>query len=294
MLSTPRFASSLPRLLLAGLLAAGACGDDSGTGGDDDAGMDGDVEVDAGPMMSQLYGNCTEDSQCPGPEGVCLTTGFPNGLCSRSCFIDPNNPEIRDATNCLQTFPNGMQRFGACVDVAGQGACLPTCVAAIDCGGPPFACATITPAPGAMGTVDVCQVLCASAADCGEGAECNPYNARCVAPGGTPTTGAEIGEACSAEAPCKSDVCAAGIFGRAAPGGYCVGTCRIPPESSFAGSLPRAGCPGGAVCLPGTEGSAGTCADECVPGGEDCRAGYFCANVLSGVTFSNGICVPEA
>ena len=148
-------------LLVAGLLAAIACGDDSSggdeDGGPEDAAMDAPMEVDAGPMMSQLYGPCVEDAQCPGPEGVCLTQ-YPNGLCSRGCFIDRSNPDIRDAGNCLVTFPSGQMRFGACVDVEGEGVCLPTCVADIDCGGPPLTCETITPAPGALGTVDVCVV----------------------------------------------------------------------------------------------------------------------------------------
>ena len=141
-------------LLVSALLALGACGDDSG--GDDGTGG-ADMEVDTGPELTALYGACSEDAECSGPDGICLTVGYPNGLCSRSCFIDPDDPNVRDATNCLQTFPNGQQRFGACVQVDGENACLPTCVADIDCGGPPLVCASIRPAMGASGTVDVCR-----------------------------------------------------------------------------------------------------------------------------------------
>ncbi|MEM1416541.1 MAG: hypothetical protein AAGH15_16640 [Myxococcota bacterium] len=250
-----------------------------------------DIEVDMGLAMSSLYGPCSDDSQCPGPEGICLTDGFPNGLCSRGCFIDPGNPSIRDGTNCQLTLPNGDTRFGACIDIDGTSACLPRCIASIDCGGAPFACVEITPAPGAPDTEEVCQVICAGDADCGGGV-CNPYTARCVAPGGIPTTGGEIGDACAANEGCKSETCAGGFFGRAAPGNYCVGTCRIPPESEYAGSMPQAGCPVGAVCAPGTAGSAGLCLDECTPGvAGDCRDGYICANQIGGVNYSNGFCV---
>ncbi|MEO0324500.1 MAG: hypothetical protein AAF447_16175 [Myxococcota bacterium] len=154
MLSTQARRSSSPLLLLAGLLLAGACGGDSAAGGDD-AGVD--MEVDAGPELSELYGPCTMDSDCEGPDPVCLTVGYPGGLCSRACFIDATDPDVRDATNCLQTFPNGTQRFGACVQVDGEDACLPICVADIDCGGGALACVTLRPAPGASTTVDVCR-----------------------------------------------------------------------------------------------------------------------------------------
>ena len=268
------------RLLAAGLLvASGACGDDSGSGDGDAGDM---IDVDAPPMMSTFYGPCTADSQCPGPDEVCLTGGFPGGLCTRRCPLEP----VPDATNCLLELPGGNSRFGRCIDFGGVGTCLPICVAAIDCGGPPASCVRDDP----RDEVGVCQVLCRTDGDCG-GANCNPYTARCEE---TPTSGSEIGAACGSDDVCRSGNCSGTVLGNAAPGGYCLGTCRIPPDSEYAGSFPQAGCPGGAVCFrTGPEGGAGECLDECTPGGTDCRDGYICANVLGdGTTFSNGVCFP--
>ena len=283
MLSSHMHTQSLLRMLLVGLLALGACGDDSsGTGGGEDGGTDEDMEVDTGPMMSTFYGNCTEDSQCPGPDGFC-NPSFPNGLCSRRCPLEP----FPDATNCLLELPNGSSRFGRCLPFGDQGACFPTCVAAIDCGGPPVSC--IRENPGSMAP-GVCQVLCSSSADCG-GNNCNPYTARCEE---TPTTGAEIGAACTDDSMCRSRDCSNTVLGQAAPGGYCLGTCVAPPNALGGGSFPQASCPAGAVCFPNSaEGGSGTCVAECDPAGMDCRDGYFCANRLNdGTTFSNGLCFP--
>lgn len=268
--------------LAAGLLLS-ACGDDD-TPPTTDAGLppsDAGQPMDAGPELSYLFGPCTANEQCPGEDGICRrgAEGYAQGQCTRPCS---------DRTPC----DDGVYHH-CVVGEDGQGFCAQRCLNGADCGRSSYTCVGELPPSGG-----VCQTRC-QVGECGEGAECNPWSGACGPVGSAPTTGGVAGEPCADPSECRSGICAGGW-----PGGYCVGSCRLPAgfnSSTFwaEDELPRGTCADPTdVCLPEestARGDLGNCFRGCTDDTE-CRSGYTCFrtfNLQSGPrTFSRGFCRP--
>ncbi|MBX5484325.1 MAG: S8 family serine peptidase [Myxococcaceae bacterium] len=90
---------------------------------------------------------------------------------------------------------------------------------------------------------------------------------------GDPPPAAPVGDACTADADCASQLCATDW-----PGGYCTQECS------------NSACPGGSVCVAFSTGDF--CMEACpAPGGgqSTCRSGYSCVELTNG----EGACLPE-
>ena len=284
-----RFISSR---LAATLLLLTAC--DGGS--TDDAGLDASAP-DGGPVleMSQLFGGCSEDWQCPGEGAICRTAaeGYPSGFCTLPC---------EDRTPCDA---NGV--YHHCVRLEGetQSYCERRCLNGIDCGRTAYTCAGELPPSGG-----ICISACSADEQCGDGTSCDRYTGQCTADP-VPTIGSVTGETCADAEACRSGQCIAEVNDTGVPtgwvGGYCVANCILPSgynsSDFFAGdALPSGTCAGNAVCLPasGTQNQRdlGTCYTQCMGDG-DCRPGYGCKkqfDLASGgvSSYSNGICIPQA
>jgi hypothetical protein len=237
---------------------------------------------------SELYGPCEIDAQCPGEGAVCRrpSDGFPGGYCTVPCD---------DRTPC--------GGFGTqnnhCVQLVGEDRayCQLNCLNGIDCRDEAYTCLA-----DQLPTGGLCIPVCSSDAQCGGGTVCDPFTARCVAPGSV-STGAVTGEPCASNAACASGACVPEANGFL--GGYCIANCALPAgwntNTFFDGpSLPNGGCAGDAVCFPNgsiTPRDLGVCLDQCTSDG-DCRDGYECRRQFQlrqgGPTFSyeNGVCLP--
>jgi hypothetical protein len=272
----------------------GGCGDDAAPG-PVDLGPPDLSEVDMELPPAQLYEPCDRDSQCPGFGAVCRrpADGWPNGYCTVPC-TPPDNEPCRDLDlyyhHCLTDSTTGLSW------------CERRCINGLDCARDGYTCVGEYP-PTAAG---MCVGICLRDADCGRGEVCDSQSGRCVV--SVPTTGAAIGEACAANADCRSNNCIEQVDSSGNPsgfvGGYCTLLCILPTgyntSSFFAGTaLPQATCPSGGICYPNggfTEGDPGVCLDECSAAG-DCRPGLECVKDFSlssgGVaSFSNGVCLP--
>ena len=271
-------------LFIALLLALPGCDG----GGGSDAGVDG-----GGLEMSELFGACEADSQCPGEGAVCRVAedGYPGGFCTIPC---------EDRTPCDS---RGVYHHCATREGETQAFCERRCLNGIDCGRYAYTCAGELPPSGG-----VCIGVCSSDEDCGGTSICDPYTATCS--DAATTTGAITGEPCADNEACRSGQCVVEVSATAVPsgwvGGYCVSNCILPlgynNSDFFMGdALPNGGCPGDAVCLPAdfaktAEGDLGRCYAQCT-GDVDCRDGYTCLqdiDLASGAvsTYSNGLCVP--
>jgi len=294
---------------LAGLKPVGALAElnhDDGTMMPMDAGHDaGPPEMDAGhdagpPPMSTLFGPCTIDEQCPGGEGAFCRKpeeGWPMGYCTLPC---------EDRGPC----DDGV-RYNHCLEQSdGSGMfCEQRCENGVDCERDGYTC--VGEFSGGTG---MCVGVCSTDEQCGEGAECNPWNGECVAEGEVPTDGSETGGPCDGDDGCRSGNCIQGYDMGTPTGwtdGYCIGNCILPVgynTNTFyrmgdgSEELPQAGCPDTDVCYPGygsyTRGDIGVCLQECSTDA-DCRAmaGYTCRKefpLASGgtSTYTNGVCFP--
>ncbi len=291
----------LIRLSLATLLALSlnACGDDDGVAdaapdtSTEDAAVDAaedtapDVEEDTGPPPpSELFGECVEDSQCPGPGGVCQrpTDGWPHGFCTKSCT---------QRVECMDDLG-----FHDCAETPGYGmVCQQTCLNSPDCLREDYVCIGRT-----SDRLGQCRGFCTSDDDCSP-ARCNVWSGECMAE--PPAEGGETGDPCDSDEACKSGICLMEVNG--APtgwlGGTCVANCILPvgynSNNYYAGdAYPTEQCPGGDVCVPNgslARGEVGLCLPVCENDG-DCREGYACDKSItlqSGTyTFDNGYCLP--
>ncbi|MGE0784254.1 MAG: hypothetical protein AB7S26_01100 [Sandaracinaceae bacterium] len=290
-MSEPSFsiAHGRARFAAAVLLAFSPLYGCDGDGGSDAGGSD----AGAGLEMSTLFGECVDDSQCPGADAVCRTSaeGFPGGYCTVPC---------EDRTLCDDGFV-----YNHCLARGEDPAtfCELRCLNGLDCGRDGWSCST-TFADGS----GACIPVCSSDEQCGDGAMCNIYTGTCTTDA-IPTTGSVTGEACDNGDQCKSGACIAEVDRNGVPtgwvGGYCTGNCILPAgynsNSFFDGpELPNGGCPGDALCIPQTfahssQRDLGTCYDACTESGT-CRGGYTCLTSFQtsggAATYPTGICVP--
>ncbi len=288
---------SLPALVLASAslsLLFVACGGDDTPAGLPDMGPADMGEVDMDLPMSKLFAACQRDTQCPGVGAVCRhpVDGWPNGYCTVPCTPPDTEPCLDEDlyyNHCLTD------------STTGNSWCERRCLNGIDCARDGYTCVGQFP-PMDQG---MCVGLCLTNADCGRGEVCNAESGRCVE--SLPTTGAAIGEACAANADCRSNDCILEVSGGSPSGfvgGYCALLCILPAgyngNTLYAGtSLPAGTCPSGGVCFPNggfAEGDPGICLDECTAAG-DCRPGLECKKdyaLSSGDTahFDNGVCLP--
>lgn len=123
-------AHGVPMRLLCFLIALGACATPSGgsTGGDDignDGGNDGGKgdgptgDDDLPPSPANVHwigGACSADNACAIDGGMCLTDGFPNGMCSLECTSTcPDRGHAGDTVSfCTDGRPFGFDT-GICV-----------------------------------------------------------------------------------------------------------------------------------------------------------------------------------
>lgn len=306
-------------MFVAMTLAGAACGDDDGPTMDPDLGPadlgpapDPDLGMeapDAGPAdepdafdagppleMSETFGPCQEDWQCPGEGAVCRRgeAGWPEGFCTIPCV---------DRLGC-----DFLGTYHYCLAAAdGSGSfCERKCVNGVDCERPGYTCIS--------GNDDgnlVCIGLCSEELTCGAGAECNPDSASCVAEGSLPTEASRVGQVCENDESCLSGRCIEAANATTPSGwngGYCYGFCILPlgyNTNSFFGPedrLPRGTCPEGNICYPAagslTRGDLGVCFAGCETD-DDCRRdeGYGCLKsfgLASGDVrnLDNGVCVP--
>ena len=282
------------------LLALAACGDDAAFMFDD-AGPTPDTRVadvprvdtreeDTGPPpMSTLYGPCVIDEQCP--SGFCrpAADGYNYGQCSIPCELMIECDDGIAIGWCLE-------------DDAGGTSCWDRCRNSLDCGRDGYLCVDV----GRLGTNPGgrCVGYCEDEdTDCGDGAQCDVHQARCVATGAVRTVGADTGQACDSDDACLSNNCTEAVIDDIATGqlgGYCETTCRVRPgfqNSNFylGDRLPAVGCPEpDQICLPVadyTQGAEGSCFQECTVDG-DCREGRTCLRTIAGKRFTNGVCIP--
>ena len=278
--------SAAPLFTRLGLVALGlvavACGDD-------DAPVDmGDASV---PPQSELFGPCTEDSQCPGEGAICRRDldGYPRGYCTVPC-------EDRTPCDAYGSYHHCVQREGET-----QSYCEQRCRNGLDCGRSAYTCAGELPPSGGL-----CIGVCSDDSQCSEGLVCDHYSATCVVPGTEPT-GAVTGEPCGSEDVCRSGECITETRDGVPSGwvgGSCIGNCILPAGYSsnffYSGTvLPRGGCAGETdVCFPNaslSEGDLGLCLQGCTSAA-DCRPGYDCRKAFQTVggsaSFDNGVCLP--
>ena len=253
-------------------------------------------------VLSELFGECTVDAECPGEGAVCRTNldGYPGGYCTVPCV---------DRTVCYETLSTGDELHHHCVDADGDGDfyCEKSCQNGFDCGRDDYSCAgEIAPTDTGM-----CFPIC-SPGSCGTDAFCNVDSGLCQE---TEPTGAAIGEACSEGSDCQSGTCYTTEGGATWTDGYCVGPCILPAgynsntyfDANFDGAtdadLPQGTCADGAVCylnildFSDTEGDAGVCMAAC-NSNDDCRDGYGCGvfSIYTSVsaTFELAVCLPSS
>lgn len=247
-----------------------------------DAGTDAD-----GLAISDLFGDCEEDWQCPGEGAICRTAaeGYPGGFCTNAC--DDRTPcDARSVYHHCVTLQDEDQSY-----------CARRCLNGLDCGRTGYTC--VEPDDGG-----ICIAVCSDDEDCGAGTVCDPYTALCAA--AASTAGAVTGEPCADSDGCRSGQCIGEENAGGQPtgwvGGYCVGNCVLPlgynNSTVFDGdTLPAGGCPGDAICLPadfghGAQFDLGRCYDQCATDTDCSREGYVCLTQLGDFSFTNGLCVP--
>jgi hypothetical protein len=204
---------------------------------------------------------CTASAQCA--SGSCVfPTGFALGICEKA-----------SAAAC----PGNTLATGLTPDL-----CARTCVGDLDneCSGGAHTCVDF-----GLASLVCLPNLCHSNDDCVGGRLCDPNSGDCVV--AIPSTGGEIGTACTTGADCKSGQCFAQ---QVAPplfvGGYCMATCTRLPDLSDT-------CPNGALCVNTIAiGAEGLCFDLCDTGGLSrygaCRPAYNCTPLSGDTRF--GIC----
>jgi hypothetical protein len=300
------------------VLALAGCGDDSRVPADSgtdaitvDSGMEDSGPADTGAPdtgPSTLFGPCSTDDQCPGPDAYCRTAvedGVPGGQCVRRCAITAMG--MPDRTNCEDPVE---EIYHVCWQFEGEEpTCEERCLNGADCVREGFTC--VGQGSFGLGDVGICVPVCTTDEQCGAGAECNRYSGRCIAEGTLPT-GSENGDMCDNDSQCISDNCIMETNMGTPTGwtrGYCIGVCILPVgynSSTFytdAGEgpgLPQGTCPDGDVCFPNgslNRGDQGACLEACSTDA-DCRAdqGYYCRKSYqtgSGMyTFDTGACFP--
>jgi len=139
--------------------------------------------------------DCAPDATCTAEAG----SGFPFGLCRRSC--DPRADDCAKGTYCYD--------FGG--DVGGV--CWPGCKAEADCR-----------TGWACWEGQSCEPLCQADDEC-SGGTCDLYRASCQPPA---SQGLGTGQACVQDADCKSSLCS--------PAG-CTSNCRISAQACPDGGL---------------------------------------------------------
>lgn len=282
-------ASFLSAMLLALPLALYACGG-------------GEEPPDQDLQPSELFGQCVDDSQCPGVNSVCRSAardGWPGGFCTIPCF-DRTPCEVRDGEDSF---------YNSCLQRPGEAEafCENGCRTGIDCGRPDTLTCSLGASPDGSG---ICIPVCSVDEQCGDGAFCNPFSGECQAePFVDPAeSGLEItGGPCDADSDCASGFCIVEGTPTQPSGwvrGYCASNCILPAgyntnDYYFQPELPQGTCAGDAICSltnSRTRGDLGICFDAC-RGAGDCREGYVCQQgfqVQQGgpvFTFENGICV---
>ncbi len=246
----------------------------------------------SGTCQGGLFGACTANTDCNAvPGGLCVgpthgdTTGLPGGLCTTACTTGADCGDGAD-----------------CVAVGTDHYCVPTCDRGTDCRAG-YSC---LPQPGAGA---VCMPVCATDAQCGDGAYCNVWTGFCQTSRPSPSDpGADDGAPCD-QAPDGTSNCrgtcdpawAHAPDGTSTPTGYVDGTCQsycsVGPEwGGPLSSFPPSACPSGSVCVPTevpvTVGDLGTCTPECRTDA-DCREGYACKHGPRPTdAFTDGYCAP--
>ncbi len=107
--SSPSPADSLP-------LDSGGGGEDGPDEGSPDGGDTGEFVEGSGPT-DFIGAPCSTDADCPYDGGVCLTDGFPDGMCSLSCDNICPDQDGHPVTFCVdsEALPTGTPSGGWCV-----------------------------------------------------------------------------------------------------------------------------------------------------------------------------------
>jgi len=271
------------------VLFAGACGDDGDDGmagddddddmmvGDDDDDMMAGDDDDDGPLMSQIFGPCTQSADCVDDDenALCRPPGFgyATGSCSRrceaggGCSVRVDGSRINhvcldddDAVLAATGLPRGLGNT-----------CHELCDLSASCE-PGQVCATQTDAiaggqPTAAGNTCI-PWACAPDGTCAGDAICGP-GGFCIDADDMSTGTAGIGEPCGSANVCASGLCDTAPLAGARRGGslsfpvvfprLCAANCILPPGYNSinfydpAGSgpgLPEGSCGAGNVCLP--------------------------------------------
>ena len=254
---------------------------DSGSGGSRDVVFSLGDSGGGGTGSVPLYGHCAASSDCRDTGAGCLTV-FPGGLCSKACTT---NADCGSGT-CLDT-GNGSVCLPSCTSGGGEcgavgGMCVP-----IDANATMFACLPGCFASGAP----------AGTPSCTNPLTCDPYAGICTS---TPSTGADNGAACAADADCRGGRCIVEVD-MGTPSGFLGGYCLsfgVSVAIMQGAPVPQGSCPTGSGAVPingERPGDSVPCFKTC-SANSDCRAGYQCDHLTpgsgTGQFFSNGICLP--
>lgn len=257
--------------VLAAVALTAACGDDAGSGGDDDDDMGVDAgPVDAGPLMSDIFGPCNGARDCLGESAICRggDLGWPQGSCSRRCTSSADCSSGGTEYICVDDDDPAMDTAGVprglgstCHRICGSSsACLDgeVCVTA------PDVVETQT-SPSRAGMTCI-PWACPQEGGCASGAVCGPGGI-CIDPDDMPAGDGEIGDICNTGDSCATGICDSnqlvfrpeGMFLVPIFSPTCAANCILPrgynsinfydPEGSGPG-LPSGTCGEGNVCVP--------------------------------------------
>lgn len=251
-----------------------------------------------GTRASPSQGPCAKDADCDSDEwcssGTCLPLQVDGGLGGEApppaCLGPAQSPSA--GRNCGCSFDCDVGEL--CIDEGAfgnpGGSCVHGCT-------PEDPCPNGTVCTETQSGATLCEIPCATAADCPKGSicrwsipggpfvcadhcqrdddcpiigHCDRFTGTCsVGPSG-PGTG-KVGDPCQTPNDCLSGVCfqPSPKF----PDGYCSAYCSVSLQ----------GCPAGASCSLGGDGGEdfGSCFDRC-SSEADCRSGYACVKSSTG------------
>jgi hypothetical protein len=258
-------------VLLAGLLACAACGDDDEPASSrSDAGMRRDAAARGGPSDAGAAFDAREPSPIEPLPPLDLVPPDPGSIgaaCAQGDECDAGSCRLAEPITSTP-YPGGY--------------CTGPCNADVDCS------ASGLCVPGFRGRMGSCARRCTRDEECGrDGYRCRVVSdaGRCT-PGPRPLPDHAVGRACAHDDDCGGGpmTCASALGAVAAPDGYCSQACAIDEDCGAGGR-----CINGLslVTLP-----TGVCYRACVVP-EPCRAGYECRS-LSGASDGPGVCAPLA